>query len=231
LFRCNSQDHEAFTDGTIQFLEYPIRNQLLTSLFCDRWNVLWVGTSGRGLYFGDLDSDSFGVIASREEGGLLDSGFVRAILLDRESVLWVGTSGGLNLVNRSTGETRTLTNIPRRPQSLKDYEIRSLAQDNAGNIWVGTTGSGLHCFNPRNGDWRSYQHDPGDPGSLSGDWVETILPDRQGRLWIGVGMYGLDLLESGSEKFQHFNHVEFEPSSLPSNRVTTVYQTSVIACG
>ncbi|UCF36843.1 MAG: response regulator [Acidobacteriota bacterium] len=226
LYRMNPLSGDPEDDSEGVFQTYALGSPLPTSLYCDRWNVLWVGTSGNGLFYGDLSSDSFGLISSRAEGGLLGSPFVRSVVLDQSGILWVGTTAGLDLIDRETGEVRSLPDFPQRPLALKEFEIRSLAVDPSGAIWVGTAGSGLHQWLPESKTWRSFQHDPDDPATVSSNWIETIYVDRQSRVWLGTSGQGLDLLEEQAQTFQHFRRREDDSSGLPNDRVTTIYQTS-----
>ena len=61
----------------------------------------------------------------------------------------------------------------------------ALTQDPAGNIWIGTDGSGLFCWN--NGQCRRFTRRDG----LSSDTVRALRAEPDGALWIGTVDGGL----------------------------------------
>ena len=63
---------------------------------------------------------------------------------------------------------------------LARNEVKYLLQDDKGNLWVGTNGSGVSCFDGR--EWTTYTAAEG----LANDDVEVILQDLAGSLWFGT---------------------------------------------
>ena len=58
--------------------------------------------------------------------------------------------------------------------------IYAIAEDNQGEMWVGTRGNGLKI-----GDsW--YRNEVSDPASLSENNVFSLFRDRKDRMWIGT---------------------------------------------
>ncbi|MBQ9172910.1 MAG: response regulator [Bacteroidales bacterium] len=68
-------------------------------------------------------------------------------------------------------------------QALSSDDISSIAIDENGFFWIGTS-HGLNRYNGQS--FRTYYST--DSLSLSNDMITTILPDTEGRLWVGTYM-------------------------------------------
>ena len=58
----------------------------------------------------------------------------------------LGNDGGLVKYNRKTGEVKNYLNNEKDEESLSFNNVRSIAEDSLGNIWVGTQ-DGLNKLN------------------------------------------------------------------------------------
>ena len=112
----------------------------VTAIVQDRQGFLWVGTSeGLGRY------DGYQVTAYRNIPNDLNSlsgDQVTSLLADPDGTLWVGTANdGLNHYNPVTDQFTRYAEAPASAQSGTAQNIRAIAQDQSGQIWV-TTGGG-----------------------------------------------------------------------------------------
>ena len=96
--------------------------------------------------------------------------------------------------------------------------MRSLFQDEAGNLWVGTD-AGLHLQIPSQKGFKSFLHDPQDPHSLPNGPVFTLAQGENQSLWIGTLGGGLSLWNPDTQIFTHFRHDPENPNSLSGDRV------------
>jgi ligand-binding sensor domain-containing protein len=133
----------------------------IRSLYADRAGRLWIGTR-RGL--------------ARWQGGKftswstldgLPSDLIGALCESRDGSLWIGTRNGL-----SRFHNETFTNYDTRDTVL------ALHEDEAGNLWIGTLGSGLLRF--CEGKFTAYTMKDGLPD----DTIYHILEDDQQHLWM-----------------------------------------------
>jgi len=77
----------------------------------------------------------------------LSQGFVCSILQDKEGYLWFATKDGLN---KYDGYRVTIyRHNPQDSYSIPDNFIRQIVEDDAGNIWVGTSSRGLCVLDKR----------------------------------------------------------------------------------
>ena len=87
---------------------------------------------------------------------------VNDILQDSRGFLWIATNNGLNRYDGN--EIKTYYRERGRVQGLANDFVRVLDEDAAGNLWIGTEGSGLVVWNRRSDSFTSYRHDPNVAG-------------------------------------------------------------------
>ena len=81
--------------------------------------------------------------------------------------------------------------MPERPrfrvagpaQGLPSTEIKALARDAGGYLWIATA-DGLARYDGI--DMRIWRHDPQDPAGLPGNNVQALLFDARDRAWIAT---------------------------------------------
>ena len=127
-----------------------ISDNLITSLLEDSNGNIWIGTSGGGL---NLYDTTTGVITrfkhKKNDSTSISNDVILQIYEDRQSRFWVGTKNGLNLLDRSTMTFKSWLQ-PNKCQTCK-YSIKSIVEDNKGNLWIGDEFYGLYYFTPASG--------------------------------------------------------------------------------
>ncbi|MGP1994360.1 two-component regulator propeller domain-containing protein [Zobellia laminariae] len=131
---------------------------------------------------------------------------INTIYQDKQGFMWFGTHDGLNKYDgyKFTGYNPSAN----KPNRISSNLVSAITGDETGNLWVGTTGSGLNFYNAATGNFTSYLNDEDDASSLIGNHVTALFKDSKNRLWIGVrdGLDMIDLnLSPDKVKFQHFN--------------------------
>ncbi len=197
----------------------------------DAKGVLWIGTYGGGLNRFDRQTEHFLAYKHNpEDRTSLSSNLVTAIYQDKEGIIWLGTrEGGLNRLEfeQAGGEIPSFTNFrndPDDPSSLSLDDIFSIYEDEAGGLWIGTTGGGLNHFDRHKEKFTSFQNNPDDPYSISHNHVTNIFGDPTGLLWMGTTGGGVNILDLEPKAFNHIYSIPGETHSLNSNDVLGIYQ-------
>ncbi len=154
-------------------------------LLLDRKGRLWI-CSNDGIAMVDtherhISEKSF--LRFNEDNGKLPISEIDCGIEARDGSLWFATTKG---VLRCTYDEKTQElrhELYDTAKGLSDNITRSLAEDNYGNIWIGTE-EGISCLNYKTHDFRSYEVGDNIPSNNFSENCGTRLPD--GRLVFGV---------------------------------------------
>ena len=146
-------------------------------LALDAEGGLWVGLLGGGLDYLPAGSNAFQHYGAGP-GRLTDLQVVD-LLLDRTGrYLWIATErSGLNRLDRETDEIRQFR---RSVGGLPTDRLRTLYQDIAGILWIGTEDGGLVAYDSATEAFTTYSITTGYPF----DRVSAILQDSSGAFWV-----------------------------------------------
>lgn len=196
------------------------QGRAVLSVCADTNNVLWIGTEGAGLYrfqnsvwtnfntaqglrnsyiwslavdrAGHLCAGSWGGGLFQQESNTFDfaPGMEKITppmpaLLAGPDDLWIGTTEGL--LHYQNGVATWFSSVGQKFSG----DVRAIARDIKGNIWVGTAGNGLACLQDQSE--RQFKKSDG----LSSDFIECLHFASDGTLWIGTFGGGLDRFKDG----------------------------------
>lgn len=108
-------------------------------------------------------------------------------------------------------------------QGLSQSTVYSIAQDNDGFIWFGTS-DGIDIYDGH--QLRHIRHDPDNRNSLSDNYIRSLLIDSKGNAWAGTLGGGLNKYESSSQLWTHFKASSESKIALPSNDIHTITESS-----
>ena len=145
------------------------------SVLVDRRQQVWAGTRGEGLF--RFAVNNFQPVIGAEKIGRE----IFALFESRDGTIWAGGQNGL------AGFAGAGWKIFSAQDGLPPHSIRALAEDAAGNLWIGTEGGGL--FQLRDG---KISNAPAPVKDVSCLWV-----DRDGVLWVGTSGHGLARFQNG----------------------------------
>ena len=164
------------------------------SALLDRTGGWWIAT-GQGLLrypagtrFEDLGSVLPAVIGARDG---LGGNIVERIFEDSRGDLWIGTNGARPLTHlaRATGELRS---FGREEGFAVESDPWALAEDQAGQIWVGLSRGGVLRLARGGSRFERFGPEHGLPDGP----VSDLHVDARGRLWIAVQGGGLGRLDA-----------------------------------
>lgn len=199
----NKETGEAhFTTPKFNYLKEQ-KNESVYSIYKDHTNTIYVGTDGGLLIY--------------QNNGFTPANFLEpsqrnrtyCILEDKKNRLWLGTKEGLVLVNADRKTTQSFNASPNK-NYLKNDLIRSIIEDNSGNIWVATDGGGFAKIIEADGRFifKTYLNNPAYLNTLSNNSVLTMLEGKDGFLWVGTFGGGLNKFDPKTEDFVRFTEKE-----------------------
>ena len=160
----------------------------------DHQGRIWIGTeSGISI----LDNHLLTNITHRE--GLLNPG-IRTILQDFQGKMWIGCDDGIitqiELIQNSGKTNYVFTHFKPKDQK-QSADIRHICEDQKGNLWFATNGSGLFQYK----EHRFYQYTQSE--GLSSNRLSFLLDDQEGNLWIGY--QGSGISKFNGEHLTHYS--------------------------
>jgi ligand-binding sensor domain-containing protein len=185
----NGDGVDRLKDGAVRHYgnEQGLTNKYVWSVFQDSANSVWAGTWGGGVF--KLERDRFVPFTGPGELG----GIACALFEDSARSLWVGRQQAEpEIVRLCDGKPETL----KLQSQLPGMDVRALAEDGKGNIWIGTQGGGLYCV--RQGKQTHF----GKAEGLNNEFIRSLYADADNVLWIGTYGGGLNRLEGS--KFTAF---------------------------
>lgn len=155
---------------------------------------LWIGTEN-GVYMLDLETERFEPLATLEGKVVFD------ILKDKTGVIWI-TTRLYGLYKYSIADKK-LAHYEKKNEahSLSSNYLTKLAQDNNGNLWIGTYGNGVDELDPKN--MQVTNHGIGE--GLSSNLIIALYKDRQGKMWAGTMNGGVCVWDPANRTFKTYN--------------------------
>lgn len=203
------------------FINYPVKtgtttlsgSDVIRGICSDYRGKIWIAQY-EALFMLDPVTQSISKYLLRDEAGRPVKTTLISIYEDSKRRLWIATDNGLFIYNIQTNTFRLFENKKSDPFSLPGNQIRALAEDKWGNIWVGTS-IGISRLKPDGSGFIHYGH-------LSGIEINCIAGDDQGSLWIGTSS-GLYVYNIQTDTFTVFTHEYRNHQSLSSKMVRSIY--------
>lgn len=201
----------------------------INAIFIDSYNVLWVASSGYGLFYQDLQKLPFGHIrqskSKHTNNNSLIKSFISAILKEKlnKEELWIGSRNGLSIYNTQTKEY--ITQI----EALRDKHIRCIFQDAENDIWVGTKTEGLFRYRDKK-LVEHYKKGEDNELGISSNNIVSIAEDHLGQIWIANFDNGINIYNKSTNTFKHIFHETYNKQSLGSNKLTFLHFNNARKC-
>ncbi|WP_018625880.1 two-component regulator propeller domain-containing protein [Niabella aurantiaca] len=136
--------------------------------------------------------------------------------------IWAGTEGdGLLQLNTASGSFKKYVHQAGDPSSIANNNVRSIAKDEEGVLWIGTF-TGLTIMNGPD-LFQNYYHDPKNEFSIGQNSVRAIYRDRQNGMWLGTYYGGVSYFHSQGVTFNSLNQ-NSEQAALNDNVVNVIRQ-------
>jgi len=219
LYCRNSDTFVSFKKNETDINTIPTNN--INSMASVRPGELWIATGGSGLINFSLTDTTFTIPEFSKKDEFRN---INTILADRNGALWLGTSKGLFKYEIPIDRNLN-TAIPEQisdgfPEAIS---IISLTEDLRGNIWIGTSNSGLIRYHPGNRSTSHYSHIPTELNSIGSNTVRSIVHRKNGTIWIGTdnGLYNFD---QHSNRFRAFRNDAADQESINDDMIFSMYE-------
>jgi signal transduction histidine kinase/ligand-binding sensor domain-containing protein len=156
--------------------ELPERARILLNVLYASDRVIWLGSSGDGVYRLDTDGrlTQYSTYARLKIAGDFPRGIVEGVNGD----VWIGNAFGVNRIGKSGNEQYgSLNGLPNR-------SVRALLRDSKGCMWIGTDGGpAVFCDG-------HFVENPATK-ALVGEQISAMTEDSSGTMWIGTRNHGI----------------------------------------
>jgi ligand-binding sensor domain-containing protein len=204
-----------------------LSSNLINGLALDRDKKLWISTNTSYLSCYDAENDQF--IKYKIDVKDIDGyqGVMKLVYSDQDNDLFIVIRNKLLIHwNRSQNTFTTYQHDPNNKNSLSSNNIRSIAMDKKGNIWISTDGGGLNVLNKKTGAIQHYQYNASDPYSLTSNGTYATYEDRSGIIWIGTYNSGVNKLVYNKTNFGHYSNQPGVLNCLSHKLVRSIFQDS-----
>ena len=148
--------------------------------------------------------------------------------MDSTGALWIASDGGgVGIFEKSAqfpqGHFINHMYDLGRPSAVSSNQVRTVYEDRAGDVWVGTYPAGINYFDRSSIAITSYNSDVSDPTSLSLNAILAVREDANHNLWIGTDGGGLNFFDREKNRFTSYKKNPANEKTLSGNAVLDVF--------
>jgi signal transduction histidine kinase/ligand-binding sensor domain-containing protein/AraC-like DNA-binding protein len=164
----------------------------ILTMTMDKARQLWIGTYQHGLFKLNTLNNSYKQYTKGNGSFNISQNNIFCLKEDHTGKVWIGTNGaGLNVYDPKTKIFQKIPPFNAPTSGLKIPStgyIRAIEEDNDGNIWIGSWGTGISVYHPATNNFETFNTiNTGLPIKN----ITTLFKDSKGRVWIGTGDAGL----------------------------------------
>ncbi|MCI9286301.1 MAG: response regulator [Muribaculaceae bacterium] len=140
---------------------------------------------------------------------------------DNDNDIWIYGTNKAWFFNSGTSRwSSLLTN--ESPFSLSGKQIRDIATDTKGRIWIAVDNGGIDIVDKYTGHVEYLRHSILDSSSLSQDNVHCLYADTDQGMWVGTFKRGVSFHQDGQFKFLSDNFYEFNGMENFNSDISTI---------
>ena len=196
--------------------------ELVTAIYRDKDNNMWIGTNGMGLFKYDITTKKI-TNYKYQKGNLnsLSNNYITSIIQDTYGNIWIGTRDGLNKIDINKNKFTRYYHNDDIHYSLIGNDIYTIYQDKTGLIWVGTS-SGISKFYISNNNFHFIQENKINPSKgLTTNRINSIDIYQDSIVWIATTK-GLNKVNIKTKKITQYYHQQGKKNTLVDNYLLSV---------
>ena len=201
-----------------------LRSNLVSNLYQDKNNTLWLGTVRKGVSRFDPDNDRF-IHNWADIDNAPQTQMISAIFQDRDDNYWFGTArNGLYRLDAQNNRFSHFRHDSANLHTLGSDHITSITQDHSGIIWFGTHNGGVSKHNPATARFKHLTYQPEPSKGLQDDDIWALYEDNVGDIWVGTQGSGVSRYQPDSGKFDHYSYQSGQSGGINDNTILSIYQ-------
>lgn len=179
----------------------------------DQSGFMWMGTNGAGLY----KYDGVNYVAyeqNSKRSNSINSNLIYVTYVDTRNRLWIGTDEGLCLYNRNLDNFESI-DIQKKIKKETVISIKSILEDNNGNLLLGTVNNGLLKLNTTT---RKITKVNSDVANNANYLINSLAKDKKGTIYLGtnLGLKIFDPIKNETKKINIGNDNRIHSASIVS---------------
>lgn len=195
----------------------------ISSLFLDRTNILWIGTTGMGIDFYDPKANRFGLLKREITPNSRVTGFsIRSILEENDRYFWISAEV-LYRWDRKTGELKSFETSSKNLDAFGNTNISSMIKSKDGKLWFAST-EGLFAYNPKTEKAKQFKFDSKNPNGILHKGVSAVFEDKAGDIWIVADNFLGKMVDKEKGIFKHFK-IQNNSKNFGSERIAIYEDT------
>lgn len=180
-------------------------NSAVRSILQDSKGTIWVGTEQNGLKILNAENCTLADANHIIEGyNVRDSKII--CYEDNDHNLWFAIDYlGIYLKKNHIKPFHSVhKNTYGSSLKLSNNLVKAILMDRHSNLWVGTSGGGLHYRAKGQNSFAVLKNEPGNNRSLPDNSVTSLYEDPEGNIWVGTYLKGLCLINEERTAFENF---------------------------
>lgn len=145
-----------------------------------------------------------------------------SMVLSKDSnTVWMAAQPGIYKYSQAANRA-----VYYNPPVLANHTVRQVAEDRAGNLWLGMHGTGLYKWDAVKGK-KDFNSGIEKIDFVAGDIISKIITDARGNIWVGTDNGGAYVIDPVTNRLLlHFSKTATGAMQLPETGVSAVFEYS-----
>ncbi|KDN55500.1 hybrid sensor histidine kinase/response regulator transcription factor [Flavobacterium seoulense] len=176
---------------------------IVSNIFRDKKDQLWVATDGSGLYTLNKSNQQLVPYRKDNQQQIIKSSSVWSVYEDHFGNIWLGTlRGGISMISAVPKYFKTIK-YNAKDNNLAQNFILSACEDENQNLWIGTDGAGLRFWNRKKNIYSVYNTN--SPNPISSNFITNIIRDSNNEIWLSTWAGGVNRINPKTNTISHYS--------------------------